>query len=118
MVLGDVVGRWDIGGRMCEVEELVDAAGCYRGAVDPRTAQVLATDRIFFSREVASGSFVVVARVVAGIVEWLVAERRPLPGGHWIFLPCAEGMNALTSYDPAVTIVGVVVEIRRRFVEE
>lgn len=42
-----------------------------------------------------------------------VAERRPLPGGHWLYLPCAEGFEPLTSYDPAVSVVGVVVEIRR-----
>lgn len=101
-----------------ELLELLDVQGCFRGAPDYRTAPVLETDQILFTERLeVNGSVVVLARrTSADTNEWLVAERRPLPGGHWLYLPCAEGFAPLTSYDAAVDVVGVVVEVRRGFI--
>jgi len=109
-----------IGGHRLPRKELIDREGCFRGALDCRTAPVLGTDRIFvIEGDCVAGKLVVVAhRTPDGMTEWLVAERLPLPNNRWLYLPCAEGFAPLTSEDPGVAVVGVVVEVRRRFCDE
>ena len=115
---GRPAGERVVNGLAVELRELLDSAGCFRGALDYRTAPVLEADLVLFTERLdLAGPVIIVSRQTRmDTVEWLVAERRPLPDGHWVYLPCAEGFAPLTSYDAGVEVVGVVVEVRRGMV--
>ncbi|MDP3940588.1 MAG: hypothetical protein Q8R92_20945 [Deltaproteobacteria bacterium] len=105
-----------------DVFEVRSGPRVYLGSVDERTVKVGVGDVVLFSPDadadrLADGVLVVVSRRMphTGTRQILVVEGRALPGGTWQYLPCAEGFAPLLSTDPAVELVGVVVEVRRAF---
>lgn len=98
-----------------EVYRLNPELGVRIGATDGRASPVTDGDSVYFSPDLPEdvGDIVVVARQDG--TEVFVAVRVPIELGS-LYYPCQEGIRVKTSLDGTVAVVGVVTELRRKFI--